>query len=105
MRGYADHNASLRIGQRLIARAQEPQKEKPHALARRAQRESKDSGVGVSKACQTPKWAIYPPGRRGDHTNGHGTGAPHQRQNMSATKVVKVVGKPSAHLTYPCRKA
>ena len=37
--------------------------------------------------------------------NEHGTGAPHRRQKLSATEVVKVVGKPSAHLTYPCRKA
>jgi hypothetical protein len=63
MRGHADRNASLRTGQRLIARSQDPQKEKPHALLRRAKRESKDAGVGVSKACQTPKWAIYPAGK------------------------------------------
>jgi hypothetical protein len=47
MRGHADRNASLRIGQRLIERYQEPQKEKPLALLRRAKRESKDSGVGI----------------------------------------------------------
>ena len=63
MRDHADRNASLRIGQRLIERSQAPLKEKPHALARRAQREPKGSGVGISKACRTPKGTIYPCGK------------------------------------------
>ena len=73
MRGHADRNASLRIGQRLIARSQDPQKEKPHALARRAKRESKDSGVGVSQDAKRQSGPSTHQARRGDHANGHGT--------------------------------
>src|SRR5215831_12669017 len=63
MRDHADRNASLRIGQRLLERDLEPVKEKPHARSRRAKREPKGSGVGISKACRTPKGTIYPPGK------------------------------------------
>src|SRR5262249_53022094 len=69
MRGHADRNASLRIGQRLLARSQDPQKEKPHALARRAQRESKDSGVGVSQDAKRQRGPSTHQARRGDHAN------------------------------------
>src|SRR6266487_4339041 len=40
MRGHSDRNASLVIGQRLIARYAEPFKEKPHTAVRRAGRVS-----------------------------------------------------------------
>ena len=104
MQGHADRNASLVIGQRLIARSQEPRKEKPLAPVRRAGRESKDSGVVLSQDATRERRPSTDDARHGE-SNGHGTGAPHRRQKLSATEVVKVVGKPSAHLTYPCRKA
>jgi len=100
MVGNADRNASLMIGSRLIMRYH---KEKPPApLA--TERVSKDRGVAL---CQDAESVIGPSILSARHTesNGHGTGAPHRRQKLSATEVVKVVGKPSAHLTYPCRKA
>ncbi len=46
MRGHADRNASLVIGQRLLARYQQPFQEKPHAPLR-AERVSKDTGVAI----------------------------------------------------------
>jgi hypothetical protein len=52
MRGHADRNASLVIGQRLVARYQHSNQEKPPTplLAERA---SKDAGVGVSQEPKT----------------------------------------------------
>jgi IS605 OrfB family transposase len=73
MRDHADRNASLRIGQRLLERYQEPQKEKPHALARRAKRESKDSGVGISQDAKRKSRPSTGDARRGDCPNAHGT--------------------------------
>ena len=59
MRGNADRNASLIIGQRLIVRASEPFKEKPHAPMRRAGRVEKSTGVGLLPGSQTQKGTIY----------------------------------------------
>jgi len=73
MRGHADRNASLIIGQRLIARSQDPCKEKPHALAQRAQRESRDSGVGISQDAKRTSRPSTDDARRGECPNGHGT--------------------------------
>jgi transposase len=73
MRDHADRNASLRIGQRLLERYQEPQKEKPHARSRRAMREPKGSGVGISQAAKSFGQPSIAQARRGDHTNGSGT--------------------------------
>jgi IS605 OrfB family transposase len=103
MRGHADRNASLVIGQRLITRYQNPSQGKPRAPLR-GERGEQSPGVAV---CQDAKCEEGPslPQARHAARNGHGTGAPHRRQKLSATEVVKVVGKPSAHLTYPCRKA
>src|SRR6266566_3752448 len=53
MEGHADRNASLVIGQRLIARYQTPLKEKPHAPVRRAGREEKSSGVALSQEAKS----------------------------------------------------
>jgi len=53
MQGHADRNASLVIGQRLIARYQTPLKEKPHAPVRRAGREEKSSGVALSQEAKS----------------------------------------------------
>ena len=73
MRGHADRNASLIIGQRLIARSQDPSKGKPHALAQRAKRESRDSGVGISQDATRERRPSTDVARRGELPNGHGT--------------------------------
>jgi putative transposase len=83
MRDHADRNASLRIGRRLLERYQEPVKEKPHALLRRAKRESKGSGVGISQDARRLKGPSIPAARRGDHANGPGT-AQENRRRMGA---------------------
>jgi putative transposase len=49
MRGNADRNASIVIGQRLVQRYQEPSKEKPLPAVRRAGRVSKETGVALSQ--------------------------------------------------------
>jgi transposase len=83
MRDHADRNASLRIGQRLLERYQEPVKEKPHALLRRAQREPKGSGVGISQDAKREGQPSIAQARRGDHANGPGT-APRGLRRMGA---------------------
>ena len=83
MRDHADRNASLRVGQRLIERTQAPLKEKPHALVRRAKREPKGSGVGISQDAKRQMGPSIPAVRRGDHANGHGT-AQRGRRRMGA---------------------
>ena len=104
MAGNDDRNASLMIGSRLVARSQKSAQEKPPApLA--TERVSKDTGVALCQDAQSGNCGPSILLAWHAESNGHGTGAPYQRQNMSATDVVKVVGKPSAHLTYPCRKA
>ncbi len=72
MRGNADRNASLVIGQRLIARSQAPLKEKPHAPVRRAGREEKSSGVALSQDAKRKSRPSTDLARHGDG-NGHGT--------------------------------
>ncbi|HLG64634.1 MAG TPA: transposase [Ktedonosporobacter sp.] len=83
MRDHADRNASIRIGQRLIERYKEPLKEKPHALLRRAKREPKSSGVGISQAAKRIQGPSISRAKRGDHANGHGT-APRGLRRMGA---------------------
>jgi len=73
MRDHADRNASLRIGQRLLERYQEPLKEKPHAQTPRANREPEGSGVGISQDAERTQGPSIPGARRGDHANGSGT--------------------------------
>jgi len=73
MRDHADRNASLRIGQRLIERSQEPLKEKPHTPVRRVGRVSKGTGVGISQDAKREGQPSIAQARRGDHTNGYGT--------------------------------
>ena len=72
MRGNADRNASLVIGQRLIARFQTPLKEKPHAPVRRAGREEKSSGVALSQDAKRKSRPSTDLARHGAG-NGHGT--------------------------------
>ncbi len=105
MRGNSDRNASIVIGKRLLARyPQTSSQEKPRAPLSRTERPVKTGGVRRSQDAQGNG---RPPTNRVRYgrANAQGTGAPHRRQKLSATEVVKGVGKPSAHLTYPCRKA
>ena len=59
MRGHADRNASLVIGQRLVARAHKPRQEKPSTPLPRVERVEKSTGVLLSKASQTHRRAIF----------------------------------------------
>ena len=72
MRGNSDRNASLVIGQRLIERYVEPSKEKPHALARRAEGVEKSTGVALSQDAKREEKPFISQARRGDG-NAHGT--------------------------------
>jgi putative transposase len=80
MRGNSDRNASLVIGQRLIERYAEPAKEKPHALARRAQGVEKSTGVALSQEAKREEKPSISQARQGDG-NAHGT-APGARRRM-----------------------
>jgi transposase len=80
MRDHADRNASIRVGQRLIERTQEPQKEKPPTAVRRASRVSKETGVGISQDAKRQMGPSIPAARRGDQTNGHGTAQGRKRR-------------------------
>jgi putative transposase len=68
MRGHADRNASLVIGQRPIARYQE----KPPAPRPRVERVVKATGVSRSQDAKLPKKPSISRARRGEG-NGHGT--------------------------------
>jgi hypothetical protein len=68
MRGHADRNASLVVGQRLITRYQE----KPQAPLPRAGRPVKAGGVSRSQDAKRPKQPSLARARRGEG-NGHGT--------------------------------
>jgi len=73
MRGNADRNASLVIGQRLVARYQ---KEKPPASLH-AERVSRDTGVVVSQDAEYKEEPSIPCAGHGDtneHGNAHETG-------------------------------
>ena len=83
MRDHADRNASLRIGQRLIERSQDPFKEKPHTTGRRGGRVSKETGVTRSQDAKRQKGPSIPAARHGDgnehgtaQENGHRMGSP-----------------------------
>jgi putative transposase len=72
MKGHADRNASLVIGQRLVARYPNETKEKPPTPLH-TERESKDSGVGVSQEPETEVVGHSSLSERHGNTNGHGT--------------------------------
>jgi putative transposase len=72
MRGHADRNASIVIGQRLMARYQQPVQEKPQARLPRASRVMKATGVVVSQSAQSEGQPSIVQARHGDR-NGHGT--------------------------------
>ena len=72
MRGHADRNASIRIGQRLIARYAEPFKEKPHTAVRCAGRVSQETGVVLSQEAKRQRGPSISKARHGER-NAHGT--------------------------------
>lgn len=72
MRDHADRNASVRIGQRLLERSQEPFKEKPHTVFRRGGRVSKETGVTRSQDAKRQSGPSTYQARHGDG-NAHGT--------------------------------
>jgi hypothetical protein len=71
MAGHADRNASLVIGQRLIARYQKTLQEKPPTPLV-TERESKDSGVVFSQDAKNEQGPSLLLARHGEH-NAHGT--------------------------------
>src|SRR5713101_2810484 len=73
MRGNSDRNASLVIGSRLTRRYERsPSKEKPHALARRAEGVEKSTGVALSQDAKREEKPSISQARQGDG-NAHGT--------------------------------
>jgi putative transposase len=72
MQSQADRNASLVIGQRLVARYQQATQEKPPAPLL-GERESKDSGVGVSQEPETQAVGHSSLCERHGNSNAHGT--------------------------------
>ena len=71
MKGNADRNASLVIGQRLVTRYQQSSKEKPPTPLL-AERVSRDAGVVVSQDAKCEEEPSIPQTGHGD-TNEHGT--------------------------------
>jgi transposase len=73
LRGHADRNASLCIGQRLITRVQQnSSQEKPHTPRPRVERGSQDSGVVSSQDAEGEAGPSLLPAGHGA-SNGHGT--------------------------------
>jgi transposase len=72
MRGHADRNASLKIGQRLISRYAEHFKAKPPTALRRAGRVSKETGVALSQDAKRKERPSTNRARHGER-NAHGT--------------------------------
>ena len=70
MRGHADRNASLVIGQRVVARHQNPQEKPPTPLL--TKREPKGSGVALPQEVKSRKKPSLSQARHGD-SNEHGT--------------------------------
>ena len=83
MRGHADRNASLVIGQRLIERYAESFKEKPHTAVRRAGRVEQSTGVVLSQEAQSKGRPSPDHARHGDG-NGHGTAQGSRRRMGTA---------------------
>jgi len=68
MHGNADRNASLVVGQRLLARYQEPFKEKPQTADRCGGREEKSSGDVLSQDATSKSRLSTDCARQGDST-------------------------------------
>ncbi|HYB00456.1 MAG TPA: zinc ribbon domain-containing protein, partial [Ktedonobacteraceae bacterium] len=73
LRGHADRNASVVIGQRLITRYYEKQNQEKPLAPLPTERESKDSGVGGSHAPETEAVGHSSLSERHGTSNGHGT--------------------------------
>ena len=74
MRGNADRNASLMVGQRLITRYEKLFKEKPPALWVRSRgKESRDSGVVVCQEAESVGTQPFTGSARHAENNEHGT--------------------------------
>jgi transposase len=82
MRGNADRNASLRIGQRLLARYQQPVQEKPLAPLG-IEREEKSSGVDHSQDAKDKDRPSTDHAGHGE-VNGHGTAQEHKSMDECA---------------------
>lgn len=87
MQGNADRNASLVVGQRLMARSQHPFKEKPQTPVRRAGRELKDSGVVLPQDAERKEQPSFSQARQGD-SNGHGTAQGSRRRMGSPSSSI-----------------
>ncbi len=72
MRGHADRNASLVIGQRLVARSHKPLQEKPSTPLPRGERVEKSTGVLLSQEVKRKEEPSTLRARRGGR-NEHGT--------------------------------
>jgi putative transposase len=72
MRGHADRNASLKIGQRLLARYTQTRQEKPPTRRVRSGRVSQETGVIVSQGAQNQRPPSMAEERHGDRHE-HGT--------------------------------
>ncbi len=78
MRGHADRNASLVIGQRLITRSQSSSQEKPQTPLPRAERPAKVGGVSSSQdanGCRRPSANQARHGAGNAHGTAHDPGA------------------------------
>jgi putative transposase len=83
MRGNADRNASLVIGQRLITRFQKQQEKPSTPLLQAAERDEKSSGVTISHDANSAKSPSTKRARRRGIGKGHGT-AHEERAGMVA---------------------
>jgi putative transposase len=86
MKGNADRNASLVIGQRLLARFQkqhQPRQEKPSTPLSETERDEKSSGVARSQDAESQGGPSSRRARRHGTTHGHGT-AHEERAGMVA---------------------
>jgi IS605 OrfB family transposase len=87
MAGHADWNASIVIGQRLLARYQTTQ-EKPQAPLPRVEREPKGSGVALSQEAKGKKKPSFSSSGRHGRSNGSGTTQKQQDQMGSSTSAI-----------------
>src|SRR6266516_685825 len=82
MRGHADRNASIKIGQRLTTRYSKPSQEKPHAPLPGAERSVKAEGVAASQDAKGEEPPSMAQARRHGSSNGHGTAQRGKRRRM-----------------------
>jgi IS605 OrfB family transposase len=92
MRGNADRNASLKIGQRLLARYQpdrqnNDQEEKPQAPQPRAKRSVKTEGVSRSQDAKREEPPSLTSASRHGTAHGHGTAQQGKRRRMGTASL------------------